>query len=57
MRLAFSWTSLLDAQIWQRAADAFVAYAERRRRSQGGSPKRMLIDFVVAAHALLAPIG
>jgi predicted nucleic acid-binding protein len=45
---------LLDAQVWQRAADAFVAYAERRRRSRGGSPKRMLIDFVVAAHALLS---
>ena len=45
---------LLDAQVWKRAADAFVAYAERRRRSQGGSPKRMLIDFVVAAHTLFS---
>ena len=45
---------LLDAQVWKRAADAFVAYAERRRSSRGGSPKRMLIDFVVAAHALLS---
>jgi predicted nucleic acid-binding protein len=44
----------LEEQIWQRAATAFVAYAERRRRSQGGSPKRMLVDFVVAAHALLS---
>lgn len=44
---------LLDEQVWQRAASAFVAYAQRRRRSQGGSPKRMLVDFVVAAHALL----
>jgi predicted nucleic acid-binding protein len=45
---------LLDEQIWQRAATAFMAYAERRRRSQGGSPKRMLVDFVVAAHALFS---
>jgi predicted nucleic acid-binding protein len=43
---------VLDEQIWQRAATAFVGYAERRRRSQGGSPKRMLVDFIVAAHAL-----
>ena len=45
---------LLDEQVWQRAATGFVAYAERRRRSGGGSPKRMLVDFVVAAHALLS---
>jgi len=44
---------VLDEQIWQTAANAFVAYANRRRRSRGGSPKRMLVDFVVAAHALL----
>ena len=44
---------LLDEQVWQRAANAFVAYAQRRRRSRGGSPKRMLVDFVIAAHALL----
>lgn len=44
---------VLDEQIWQRAANAFVAYAQRRRRSKGGSPRRMLVDFVVAAHALL----
>jgi predicted nucleic acid-binding protein len=44
---------LLDEQIWQGAATAFVSYAHRRRRSGGGSPKRMLVDFVVAAHALL----
>jgi predicted nucleic acid-binding protein len=44
---------LLDEELWQRAADAFVAYAQRRRRSRGGSPKRMLVDFVVASHAML----
>jgi predicted nucleic acid-binding protein len=44
---------LLDEQVWQTAANAFVAYAHRRRRSRGGSPKRMLVDFVVAAHAML----
>lgn len=44
---------LLDEQVWQRAANAFVGYAERRRRSRVGSAKRMLVDFVIAAHALL----
>jgi predicted nucleic acid-binding protein len=44
---------LLDEQVWQRAASAFVAYAERRTRSRGGSAKRMLVDFVVAAHAAI----
>ena len=43
----------LEEEIWQRAADSFVAYAKRRRRLRGGSAKRMLVDFVVAAHALL----
>lgn len=31
----------------------FAAYAQCRPASGGGSPKRLLIDFVVAAHALL----
>lgn len=44
---------LLDEQVWQKAEHAFVAYAQRRRRSRGGSPKRLLVDFVIAAHALL----
>lgn len=44
---------LLDEQVWRQAANAFVAYAQRRRRSRGGSPKRMLVDFVVASHAML----
>jgi predicted nucleic acid-binding protein len=30
-----------------------VCAAQRRPASGGGSPKRLLIDFVVAAHALL----
>jgi predicted nucleic acid-binding protein len=44
---------LLDEQVWQRAANTFAVYAQRRRRSKGGSPKRLLVDFVVAAHAEL----
>ena len=41
----------LDAPTWHHAAQAFAAYAERRRTSGGGPPKRLLVDFVVGAHA------
>jgi predicted nucleic acid-binding protein len=43
----------LDEAIWRKAAEAFAAYAQRRRRSGGSSPKRLLPDFLIAAHALL----
>jgi predicted nucleic acid-binding protein len=43
----------LDEQIWQRTASAFALYAQRRRKSRAGSPKRMLVDFLIASHALL----
>jgi predicted nucleic acid-binding protein len=47
---------LLDERIWQQAATAttFAAYAERRRRTKAGTPKRLLVDFVIGSHALLA---
>jgi predicted nucleic acid-binding protein len=43
----------LEEDIWMLAAASFAAYAIRRRRSGGGSPKRLLADFVIASHALL----
>ena len=43
----------LDEDVWRFAATSFAAYAIRRRRSGGGTPKRLLADFVVGAHALL----
>jgi predicted nucleic acid-binding protein len=43
----------LEERVWLSAAEGFAAYAVRRRNSGGGSPKRLLIDFLVAAHALL----
>jgi predicted nucleic acid-binding protein len=30
---------------------AYAAYATRRRASSGGEPERLLIDFLVGAHA------
>ena len=44
----------LSKYIWVQAGEAFGAYAQRRREDRAGQPKRLLIDFVVGAHALLA---
>ena len=43
----------LAEPIWRKAAERFAAYADRRRRSGGTSPKRLLADFLIAAHALV----
>jgi predicted nucleic acid-binding protein len=43
----------LEEDVWLLAAESFAAHAIRRRRSGGGSPKRLLPDFVIASHALL----
>jgi predicted nucleic acid-binding protein len=43
----------LGEDVWRFAATSFAAYAIRRRGSGGGSPKRLLADFVIASHALL----
>jgi hypothetical protein len=43
----------LGEDVWRLAARSFAAYAIRRRKSGGGSPKRLLPDFVIASHALL----
>jgi hypothetical protein len=43
----------LEEDIWQLAASSFSAYTVRRRRSGGGRPKRLLVDFIIASHALL----
>jgi predicted nucleic acid-binding protein len=44
---------LLEEPVWRKAAERFAAYAQRRRSSGGGSAKRVLADFLIAAHALL----
>jgi predicted nucleic acid-binding protein len=43
----------LGESVWRDAASRFAVYAERRRRSGGGSPKRLLVDFLIGAHAML----
>jgi len=44
---------LHDPQIWLTAGLAYREYAKRRRISEGGEPKRVLIDFLIGAHASL----
>jgi len=45
---------LIEEKVWQRAGSAFAAYAIRRRKSGGDIPKRLLADFIIGAHSLLA---
>ena len=42
----------LDEKIWRDVARAYAAYAQRRRRSGGAQAKRLLVDFLIGAHAL-----
>ena len=43
----------LGEEVWHAAAAGFSVYANRRRRSGGGLPKRLPADFLIASHALL----
>lgn len=43
----------LGDNVWRTTGAAYAQYAERRRRSGGGEPKRLLVDFVIGAHALV----
>jgi predicted nucleic acid-binding protein len=50
-RVSVEWN--LTRDVWAEAGRRFAAYSQRRRRSGGGESKRLLIDFLVGAHALL----
>jgi predicted nucleic acid-binding protein len=41
----------LEEALWREAARGFADYAGRRRRSGGSEAKRLLVDFIVGAHA------
>jgi predicted nucleic acid-binding protein len=40
-------------QIWHEAGLRYSRYSTRRRKAKAGSPRRLLADFVIGAHALL----
>lgn len=44
----------LSESVWRHAAANFATYAQRRRHSGGGTAKRFLVDFIIAAHAMLS---
>jgi predicted nucleic acid-binding protein len=44
---------LLDEAVWRESGAAYAAYAQRRRQSKDGPSKRLLVDFIVGAHASL----
>jgi predicted nucleic acid-binding protein len=41
----------LDESVWREAARAFGAHAARRRSRHGDQPRRLLVDFLIGAHA------
>lgn len=44
------WTT--DEPTWQQTGAAYRAYARRRAASGGGTPRRLLADFLIGAHSL-----
>lgn len=50
-RVTVDWR--IDQEIWCLAGERFAEYAKRRRKQRHDSPKRMLADFVIGAHAQL----
>lgn len=43
----------LGEAVWAEAGERFARYAARRRESLGGSPRRLLTDFLIGSHALV----
>jgi hypothetical protein len=44
---------VIDEPVWREAAERFANYAHRRRKSGGGEAKRLMVDFIIGAHASL----
>ena len=49
-QIAVDWTS--SESIWRTAGQAFQGYDRRRRKQKINSPRRILADFFIGAHAL-----
>lgn len=41
----------LSLAAWQAAGAAYGRYSKRRRAAGGGSPRRIMADFLIGAHA------
>jgi predicted nucleic acid-binding protein len=44
---------VLDEPAWRETAVRFADYARRRRKSAGGEIRRLVVDFLIGAHASL----
>jgi predicted nucleic acid-binding protein len=42
-----------DEPVWRETAQRFAGYARRRRKSAGGEARRLVVDFLIGAHASL----
>ncbi len=47
--IAIDWS--LEGSIWRSAGRAFQGYAERRRKQRDHGTRRLLVDFLIGAHA------
>ena len=47
--IAIDWN--LGEAVWRSAARAFRSYTERRRRQRDQGVRRLLVDFIIGAHA------
>jgi predicted nucleic acid-binding protein len=47
--IAIDWN--LNESIWRSAGQAFQAYSERRRKQRDHGVRRLLVDFLIGAHA------
>lgn len=48
-RIEVDW--IFDEPEWRAAGIAFAGYAARRRKDRSGTPRRILADFLIGAHA------
>lgn len=53
VRLGIAVDTETPAALWDSTGQAFATYAQRRRASGGGHPRRLLADFFIGAHAHL----
>jgi predicted nucleic acid-binding protein len=44
----------LGEKVWREAGTAFQSYALRRRKQRATEPRRILADFLIAAHAFVS---
>jgi predicted nucleic acid-binding protein len=49
-RIFVDWN--LNESVWRAAGRAFQAFAVRRRKHRDPGPRRILVDFLIGAHAL-----